>query len=333
MRPLLEAEPRLSDQLVMSGSRQTRFCASHLGLRRLRLALLAMVLAMLAYPAAASASELVARDVKDVRLAVDRQGRALVTYRNAQGIQRVLVWGAINADIKVRKDYSGGWKAFGRPVWKNFRDASRPYDGPELPWLVVARRAPDGSYWALQSWQRMLPNLGYEPWKRLQSAWELHISHWRGPLPKLEIWLDWVQRGRFEHLFGRFTYLGEPVFGFESTPIGAPQDPYGRNIYLDTFDSAYGPGWKRENSFLTLRPNGNFCYGFYPHEPHPGYPAGPVRPPGTGSRYRATVMGPGIAPVVQWQADALGPFDSDLDARMNQLGDEIAAGAPRCHRH
>jgi len=41
-----------------------------------------------------------------------------------------------------------------------------------------------------------------------------------------------------------------------------PLDSYGRNVFVDTFGSAYGPGWKRENSFLTHGPGGAFCYGF-----------------------------------------------------------------------
>ena len=34
----------------------------------------------------------------------------------------------------------------------------------------------------------------------------------------------------------------QPVFGFRSTPAGVPLDTFGRNIYVDTFDSAYGAG-------------------------------------------------------------------------------------------
>ena len=52
---------------------------------------------------------------------------------------------------------------------------------------------------------------------------------------------------------------------------GHPLDAFGRNIFVDTLDSAYGPGWKRENSFLTHKPTGAFCYGFYPRA---GRPAG-----------------------------------------------------------
>jgi hypothetical protein len=64
-----------------------------------------------------------------------------------------------------------------------------------------------------------------------------------------------------EHLFGTFTYGGNAVFGFRSTPAGAPLDTVGRNVYLDTFDSAYGPGWKRESSFLTHTGTAAFRYG------------------------------------------------------------------------
>ena len=66
----------------------------------------------------------------------------------------------------------------------------------------------------------------------------------------LTIDTDWAWH-QWDHLFGTFTYGGQPVFGFRSTPGGEPLDTFGRNIYVDTFNSAYGAGWKRENSFLT----------------------------------------------------------------------------------
>ena len=63
-------------------------------------------------------------------------------------------------------------------------------------------------------------------------------------------------------------------------------------MYLDTLNSAYGPGWRRENSFLVHTGTGVFCYGLYPHDPYPGYPAVGRRPEGKGERYRATAIGP-----------------------------------------
>jgi hypothetical protein len=288
-----------------------------------------LVAAQLAYAGQADASMIIARNATGIQLRVDAQGRAAVTLREGGRVRHIVAWGAVNAAPKFKLDYAGGWGTFRKQIWKTIR-ACGLYDGPPLAWLVAACKAPDGSYWALQSWQRMLPNLGYTPWKPSQKVWELHLSHWRGPLPVLEIHLDWVYRGKYDHLFGRYHYLGKPVHGFKSTSTGVPLDPYGRNVYLDTFNSAYGPGWKRENSFLAHRPNGNFCYGFYPHK---SYYDRTTRPAGKGQRYRATAIGPGVAPDVFWTGDALGRFDPDLERRLNELADVIAVGDPLCSQH
>ena len=158
-----------------------------------------------------------------------------------------------------------------------------PYDGPPLAWLVKACKAPDGSYWALQAWRRLMPNYGGN-----KGAVELHLAHWRGAIAQLVVYQNWAVGG-VPHIFGRFTYNGVGVYGFSSTGAGNPLDSYGRNVYLDTFDSGYGRGWHRENSFLTHhRGNtlGDFCYGFYDK----GHPSG------RGTKYRATIEGPGVTP-------------------------------------
>ncbi len=295
-----------------------------------RVLLLALVLCgILVLSAPANASRIIGRDTTDVRLQVNGKGMALVTFKSQGQQKRVLAWGALNEDTKFKVDYSGGYGAFGEPVWKTFKDMSLPYDGPGLHWLVAARKAPDGSYWALQAWQRMLPNYGTPPWKSLQAAWELHLSHWTGPVAQLEIWLDWVYSGRFHHLFGRYTYQGQPVFGYGNTPSGNPTDPFGRNVYVDTFNSAYGSGWKRDMSFLTHRPAGNFCYGFYPRK---SLYDGSQRPAGNGERYRATVIGPGVTPDAYWEGAGLGSYDSALDAQMNELARQVAEGDSRCQK-
>jgi hypothetical protein len=303
--------------------------------------------ALLAAAPPAEASEILTRNASNVRIKVDAQGRAVVYYTVAGRRYHPLVWGAVNArppsrsvrQVSFKVDYSGGWGSFRKNLWKTMKNGCRPYDGPRLAWLVAACKAPDGSYWALQSWQRMLPNLGLTPWRRAQLARELHISHWRGELPKLEIHLDWVYPQRFHHLFGRFTYRGRPVHGFVNTPSGAPLDTYGRNIYLDTLNSAYGPGWKRENSFLAHNPRGNFCYGFYPRERYSGYPSGPRRPEGNGEAYRAFAMGPGVTPIVSWTGRGLPDYDPQNrdhvahEAAMNALGDAIHGGDAKCQQH
>ena len=109
-----------------------------------------------------------------------------------------------------------------------------------------------------------------------------------------------------------------------------PADGFGRNIYLDTLDSAYGPGWKRENSFLAHRGTGVFCYGLYPHDPYPGYPAVGRRPAGKGERYRATVVGPGVLPDVTWEGAAPGAYDEALDRQLVEQQRAVYGNDPLC---
>ncbi|HXF98886.1 MAG TPA: hypothetical protein VNJ46_09775 [Gaiellaceae bacterium] len=308
--------------------------------RRLALAA-ACLLALGAAPDPALASQLLARNTAAERLAVSRSGVALVTYHAGGEPRRVLAWGAVDAlppserrpQVAFRLDYSGGWKRFGRPVWKTFRNACGPYRGPALPWLVAACTAPDGSHWALQRWQRHQANFGLPPWKPGHGAWELRLSHWRGPVATIEAWLDWSYGGRWHHLFGRLTYRGLPVHGFGTTADGDPTDGYGRVVYLDTFDSAYGPGWRRENGFVARRPDGTFCYSFVPHRA----PTGELRPPGKGTRYRLSVSGPGVTPDVAWEAPALHDFrhgnadDRAHEDAMNALQRELMGASKPCH--
>jgi hypothetical protein len=283
-------------------------------------ALAAMVLA-----SPAVASQLIDRNAIRVSLAINGKGDAIATYTAAGKVRHVLAWGAVDAipptrarkQVAFKLDYSGGYSKYRiSNYWLRFGGVCLPYDGPALAWKVTACKAPDGSYWALQAWQRALPNYGVQP-TPAQAAWELRLSHWRGALPLLQITPNWAYR-RYDHIFGTYTYGGVPVYGFASTAAGVPLDTFGRNIYVDTYNSAYGPRWNRENSFLTHAPRGAFCYGFYPHGSHPS---------GNGTTYRATVQGPGVAPDVMWQADAPGPFDPVADARANvqltRLGDRL----------
>jgi hypothetical protein len=310
-------------------------------------AVVALVLACasLAGASLASASELIDRNAAGVRLTVDGKGGALVSYRARGRAWHVLASGAIDArhptsgkpQVRFRKDYSGR-------SWTSFKGGCRAYDGPQLAFLVAACAAPDGSYWALQAWQRPLPDLGMVPWLPIQRTTELHLSHWSGPVAALEVWTDWIYSGRFHHLFGRLTYDGQPVYGFTATSMGSPKDAYGRNIYLDTFNSRYGKGWSRENAFLAHNPTGIFCYGFYAFDPtkgyaHPrGFPSTP-RGPGTGEKYRLTVIGPGVSPDVSITVpglhdyDPTNPADVEYEREQNAQLDSIVGVDKLCRRH
>jgi hypothetical protein len=273
----------------------------------------------------------------------------MLSYRARGRHWDVLAWGAINArhpgkarkQVQFRLDRAGGWGAFGRKL--RFRNACRPYDGPPLVHVVRACKAPDGSYWAVQKWRRTLPNLGFAPWRPDQRAWAVHLSHWTGPLALLEGYTDWSWSGRFHHIFGRLTYLGRPVHGYRTTRQGARLDKYGRIVYLDTFGSSHGPGWRRENSFVAHKPTGVFCYTFRARNPleggyahPPGYRGG-LRGPGNGQAYRMTVEGPGVTPDVKWEGKGLPRYnpsdvahlahEREMNDKLDQFGDRL------CRKH
>ena len=304
-----------------------------------------VVLALLASLAAASAAraseQLGDTDVTAVSLEVNARGEALIGYARTDGSRRdVLVWGAVNArfpnaaraQVRFRFDYSGGLRRYGVRIRSRFLDRCRRYDGPQLVFLVAACRAPDGSYWALQRWQRLLPMRGVDPWTARQSAFELHVSHWTGPLPQLEVSPNWTYGGQWQGLFGRLTYLGRPVHGFR-TPSSSRRDPYARFVYIDTFNSAYGPGWRHDAGKVLHLRNGAFCYSFVPQPTPAGYPVQGLRGPGNGERHRVVVMGPGVTPVVAWEGAGLGRYDGSLDEGYNRLFDRIVGPDDRACRN
>jgi hypothetical protein len=311
----------------------------------------------------AFASQLIDRNPSAVTLQLNARGEALLTYRADGRLRHVLAWGAENArppvagarQVAFQLDYAGGYQKYfkqspeaqalaaqyarikgtpgyrANPVVKQLRQLQQaadlywktafhggcgPYDGPKLDWAVITCRASDGSYWAVQEWQRELPDYGLAP-TLAEAVWELRLSHWSGPLAVLTVSTDWAWH-QWDHLFGSLTYLGQPAFGFHATGGGNPLDSYGRNVYIDTYDSAYGSGWRRENSALTHVRTGVFCYSFNPHGEHSA---------GRGTRYRITVIGPGVTPDVTWEGGSPGAFDAATDAVRNRqiaaLGDNV----------
>ena len=300
----------------------------------------------LGLPGTASATFIVGRNPQHPTLQVDSTGHALISFTSGGQPQHILVWGAVNALVPTRDktqvsfkvDFSGGSAIHESGYYKTIKSVCKPYTGPKLPWYVPGSGcdAPDGTYWALQLWQRMLPDLGFKPWEPEQAVYELHVSHWSGPLASIQVWQDWAWGGQFHQLLGQLTYDGKPVYGFAATSVGVPTDSWGRNLYIDTYDSAYGHGWARENSFLGQLPNGGFCYSFQPRPPYPGYPDSPPRL-GVGKMYRITVLGPGVTPAVMWQGPDVGswnagkPTDTALEAKVSQVKSTLGFTSTECH--
>jgi hypothetical protein len=294
------------------------------------------------FPAQAVASTIVGAAVtRQATLKVNAAGVALVEFHQPGGGERhVLVWGAVNAlphptdssavQQAFELDYSGGWKSrHDSGYWRRFKNVCGAYDGPALPLLVAACKAPDGSYWALQIWQRDLPMRGFAPWTAAQRQNEVHVSHWSGALPVLEVYRHWTYGRTKQGFFGRLTYDGQPVYGTRS-PSARVGDRWARNIYIDSFNSSYGKGWRHDTAITTHALSGGFCYTFVAQRPPKGYPSEKADGNGLGEKYRVTVMGPGVTPIVRWEGKRLARFDPALQSGAATEFDQILGGDRHC---
>ena len=172
--------------------------------------LVAAVAALVAAPTA-SPSQLLDDNATGVKLAVNGKGEALVTYTANGKQKRVLAWGAVNANppargqkqVEFQLDYSGGYGKYRTTYWKTFGSTCLPYDGPPLAWRVTACKAPDGSYWALQSWQRKLKNYGVPSTGRAARLGAAPLALDRRAARAHAH--DRTRRPRHDHLFGSYT--------------------------------------------------------------------------------------------------------------------------------
>jgi hypothetical protein len=307
---------------------------------RALLLLAALGVALAAASATPASRPLYDANVKFLSLKVNGKGEALVSYQRGDGrVRNVLVWGALNArhptagvgQVQFKFDYAGGWGKYRKgKYWATFKNRCRAYDGPTLPLFVAGCKAPDGTYWTIQAWQRRLPNLGFEPWLPYHTNLELHVAHFSGELPVLEVYPNWTYGGAWQGIFGRLSYLGVPVHGFSATDRGVPKDFYGRNLHIDTLNSSYGAGWKREAGILTHKATGTFCHSFVPQKPFAWYPSQAMRPAAPGERHRVTVSGPGVTPVLQVEVAGLTSADRSRDGEFNALFDKVMAGDRVC---
>jgi hypothetical protein len=157
------------------------------GVNRVHASLIACLCLLM--PANAGAAQIVDRNVASPRLRVNAGNVALVTY-SAHGVRRrVLSWGAVNWTGGFERDYSGGWSSK-KADFRHFADRCRRYTGPPLVLMISACDAPDGSYWALQQWQRLWPSYGGN-----HAPNELYLSHWRGGIGQLAVTTDYSYEG------------------------------------------------------------------------------------------------------------------------------------------
>jgi hypothetical protein len=287
--------------------------------------------AVIAAPGA-SASQMIAQNVSRPTIKVGMlRGTevAVVSYRSGGSTKHVLVWGAMNArpystrvpQYKFRVNYSGGWGTrFGSGAWRRVPSQCAPDDAVKsrlaLAVAACTMKSNPREHWALQVWQRLLPNAGVNP-RPGGAAYELHVSHWTDAYMPV-LWLKWGWANaaggiHYDHLFGVMSFDGHRVFGHSSTSKGNPTDSYGRNIYVDAQNRVWASdgahrqpgGWIRFNGFLTHYPHGDFCASVYKRNlgvSRPGYNAA--------TNYRATAMGPGVTPIVRWTGPPPGHYSA-----------------------
>jgi hypothetical protein len=207
------------------------------------------VLVCLAAVAASQASIKIAGDAKKPTLRVARSGVAEVGWTTQAGARRFAL---VLRDGSVR--YGARLGA---------RDVSRPTHRVKLPFSVTVRETPDGRLWALQAWRRLRTG-----------PFELMFSRWRGKPTRLTLSATCC-KWRSETIQGRASFHGKPVHGFSATRDGVPLDPFGRNVYLDTYRSGK---WQRMMGILARRPQGKFRLWIRPHW--------------RGTIYRGTIRGP-----------------------------------------
>jgi len=302
----------------------------------LALLLTCLVLALLValVPAKARKSTtgrpIIARDAQKVKLKAGMyKGKQVAVARfyckgRSNFQKKVLIWGALNAieyspskkPPTFKVDYSGGYKAFQDPrAWQKIKNQCKPNDElkKKFPGVVAACTMPNGEHWMLQEWQRLAPNYGAQPTGTAMKT-ELHVSHFTDAyIPVL--WLKWGWSKSadkvYDHLYGVFSCNGFPVYGAKATKLGVPLDDYGRNIYVDVKNAAWKKSgaytkkgdWHTFNSFLAHKGNGAFCASVYPKMfgiTRPGYDQS--------TRFRATAMGPGVTPIVQWEGPPPGSY-------------------------
>jgi hypothetical protein len=149
-------------------------------------------------------------------------------------------------------------------------DVSKPAPAAGIPFAVSVRRTPDGGLWALQAWQ-VMPG----------GPVELHLARWQGQPTRLTLASDGT------HLTGTLSFHGKPVSGTTFTLEGKHPRIY---VYLDCFACGGKADWTR---MIGVQPKPDGSYSVL------------LRPDWTGSRYRATVLGPNLGTTLAPDAQAI----------------------------
>ena len=223
-------------------------------LRRTTAAVIAVAALVLVTASSAWASQIVGRNAKGVGLEINAKGIALVTFRDGSGLKHILAWGAVNDDVEFKVDYPAarastthlsGRRSRSRAV----RTTGRRSRGRSP--RARRRTVRTGPCRPGSACSRTTGACVLEP---LRPAGSCTSRTGRARCRQLAIMLDRQSSGGSTTSLAA-TREGKPVYGFGNTSTAATRlDDFGRNIYVDTFNSATARAGSARYSFLTHRP-------------------------------------------------------------------------------
>ena len=156
-----------------------------------------------------------------------------------------------------------------------------------------------------------------------RGAWELRLSHWTGAAPRART-LDGLVLPSLPPSLRRLTYRDKGVFGFRVDTVRRPArhvrpEHLRRHLRLRRTDRL-----EAREQLPDPRPRRGLLLRLLPARSRTGS--------ATGTRYRATVIGPGVTPDVMWQGPAPGAFDAAADAAGERRATRAARGRPALRR-
>ena len=202
--------------------------------------------------------------------------------------------------VAFRIDRSGGWGSDGRPVWKTFGTNVRPVPraGDSLR-LLVGCTAPTGRTGRCSAGSGTR-RVRRRPWKPGHGAGAPALALDGARRRRSRSGSTGATRAASTTSSGATRTAGTPCTGSRPTRPATRSTRTGACSTSTPSTRPTGPGWRRENGFVSKRPDGTFCYGFVPHRPCRGGPPDRGR-----KRYRLATSGPGVTPDVAWEGPAL----------------------------
>ena len=260
----------------------------------------------------------------------------MVTYSVRGRVTHLLAWGAVNARPRpatLVEDPAGRVQARllrrleapASSIWKHLQE--------RVPRLRRARarvvrrpacKASNGSYWALQSWQTALPDLGFAPVAQASSGPGGCTSRTgRGCSRSSTSTRTGSTAAASRRSSASTPTRAQGVRGFGTTDVGRADRQLrpAAVTWTRTTRPTARAGCARTRSSRTGRPGcsatastaRNPCVGGYAHPRCDPEPQASGR--GPASMYRITAAGPGVTPDVMWQGAWPPPVQSQQPVR------------------